>query len=123
MIFPVYSMIIMIHGALLLVLLLIAVIPIMLIAILRNLGVYRNLSKSRRLIGYFVSFFLILMLFRLPLQFLSISFNGVNLLLLYVFFLFFGSFAFQNVSKTTLNKARWVISGITFVMLLAASII
>jgi hypothetical protein len=113
----------MIYGALLLVLLLTAIIPIIFTVILRNLGLYKNLSKRRRLIAYFVSFFLILMLLRFSAPFLSITSNGLNLLLLYIWFLLFGSFAFQNVSKTTLNRARWGIACLTFIMLLVASII
>jgi hypothetical protein len=111
-----------IFGAFLIVLFFITLIPLMLVVVLKNLGLYRGLSKARRLILYVVSFFLITVIF----SFTGIykpSSNGGGLFFLYMFFLFFGSFAFQNVSNATLNKARWIIACLTFAMLLLVSLV
>lgn len=106
-------------GAIVMSLLLIAVVPLMIIVILKNIGIYRKLSQNQKRISYVVSFFLLFGIERFGFGLLRISPNAIGLLFLYLFFLLFGSFIFQSATDPVLKKARWSILGITLVVFVA----
>lgn len=93
--------------------------PVLGTLILRNLGVFRHLSKMVRRICYAVSILLLFVLQRfLPQLILPFSgLNGLWLFFLYLIIVLVVSYINGNKSDVTLKKMRWYTLAVTVVVL------